>query len=88
MRRCASAVEIVDGSVVDARVALGGVAHKPWRAREVEAALIGKPFTADGVASAATLLTRDARPRKENRFKVTLARKAVVRALTTAAARA
>lgn len=84
----AAAVEIVDGSVADARVALGGVAHKPWRAREVEAALIGKPFTADGVASAAMLLTRDARPLKENRFKVTLARKAVVRALTTAAARA
>jgi xanthine dehydrogenase YagS FAD-binding subunit len=84
----AAALEIVNGQVVDARVALGGVAHKPWRAREVEAALIGKPLSATNTASAAALLTRDARPFKENRFKVALAQRAVVRAVTTAGARA
>jgi xanthine dehydrogenase YagS FAD-binding subunit len=80
----AAALDLADGMVRDARIALGGVAHKPWRAREVEAALIGQPLDADAIAVAAALLVRDARPYRDNRFKVDLARRAVTRAITTA----
>ena len=84
----AAALDLDNGTVTDARVALGGVAHKPWRAREVEAALVGKPFSADHVAAASASLARDARPYRDNRFKVALAERAVIRALTTVGTRA
>jgi xanthine dehydrogenase YagS FAD-binding subunit len=80
----AAALDVRDGRVVDARIALGGVAHKPWRAREVEAALKGKPLTAKNVDDAAKLIARDAHPVRDNRFKVDLARRAIVRAVSTA----
>ncbi len=84
----AAALDVQDGRVVDARLALGGVAHKPWRAREAEAALVGQPLTPDRVANAATVAVRDARAFHDNRFKVELARRAIVRALDTANAAA
>ncbi len=84
----AAALDVVDGRVTDARIALGGVAHKPWRAREAEAALVGKPLTDDGLALAAALVTRDARGFHDNRFKIELARRAVVRAVLAADAAA
>jgi xanthine dehydrogenase YagS FAD-binding subunit len=84
----AAAIDVDGGNVRDVRVALGGVAHKPWRAREVEAALIGKPLTAGNLDAAAALIARDARPYRDNRFKVDLARRAIVRAVSTAAATA
>jgi xanthine dehydrogenase YagS FAD-binding subunit len=75
----------LDGDVVrDARIALGGVAHKPWRATDVERALVGRPLGRDVVDRAATLVVRDARPLRDNRFKVALAQRAVVRAIESA----
>ncbi|HEX4449120.1 MAG TPA: FAD binding domain-containing protein, partial [Polyangiaceae bacterium] len=76
----------LDGAVVRAaRVALGGVASKPWRSLAVEQALIGKPATRAAFQAAATLAVRDARPLKDNAFKVDLVQRVIVRALELAA---
>ncbi|MGI9025242.1 MAG: FAD binding domain-containing protein [Burkholderiaceae bacterium] len=69
----AAALEIADRNVRSARIVLGGIAHKPWRAHEVEAALIGQPFGVDAINNPAALVTRDARPYRDNRFRVELA---------------
>ena len=69
------------GTVRDARIALGGVAHKPWRAREAEHALVGKPLDAPTLRRApAQAASRGARPLRDNAFKVELAQRAVRRA--------
>lgn len=82
----AAALELDEGGQIrQARIALGGVAHKPWRRADVEASLVGQPATAEHFAAAAELLLKDAQPLAHNAFKVELARRAVVRALTTAA---
>ena len=75
-----------DGTVRTTRVALGGVAHKPWRDRGAEALLEGKLPLADHFATLAAYLLRDARGQGQNDFKIELARRAVVRALAQAAA--
>ena len=76
----------LDGETVrEARLALGGVAHKPWRDASVETALRGKPAGEASFAQAADLLLRDAKSHGHNGFKIALARKAIVRALTQAA---
>ncbi len=75
-----------DGTVRTARVALGGVAHKPWRDPAAEALLEGKRPQAEHFADLASHLLRDARGQGGNDFKIELARRAVVRALTQAAA--
>jgi xanthine dehydrogenase YagS FAD-binding subunit len=76
----------MDGrSIRHARLALGGVAHKPWRDKEAEAALSGKPATRENFAQAADVLLRDAKGFTHNAFKIGLARRAIVRALTQAA---
>ena len=82
----AAALRIEDDTIVEARIALGGVALKPWRARAAEAMLAGaRP---DGVAfrRAAEAALADAKPSGDNRFKIELARRIVTRALTLAAA--
>jgi len=71
-----------DGS---GRVALGGVAHKPWRDPSVEATLRGQPATRASFQPAADALVRDARASGQNAFKIELARRAVVRAFERAA---
>jgi xanthine dehydrogenase YagS FAD-binding subunit len=82
----AVALEVKDGKVTAARVALGGVATKPWRAAEAEQVLVGaKPHEATYAAAAKAAL-QGARPQKHNAFKVELARRVIVRALTTVAA--
>jgi xanthine dehydrogenase YagS FAD-binding subunit len=81
----AAAVELRDGTVADARLALGGVGTKPWRARRAERALIGAPATAEQFAVAATAELAGADVRDDNAFKVQLAQRAMVRALTRAA---
>jgi xanthine dehydrogenase YagS FAD-binding subunit len=68
-----------------ARLALGGVAHKPWRDRRAEAQLSGAPATRESFARAATTVLREARSFDHNDFKIELARRAIVRALTQAA---
>jgi xanthine dehydrogenase YagS FAD-binding subunit len=77
----------LDGDVVrTARLALGGVAAKPWRARAGEAALAGKPATQQSFEAAADLALAEARPAGDNAFKIELARRVVVRALHLALA--
>lgn len=76
----------LDGDVIrSARVAMGGVAHKPWRNPEVEAALVGQPVSHETFTAAADAMVKDAQPLEGNAFKVKLARRAIVRALDEAA---
>jgi xanthine dehydrogenase YagS FAD-binding subunit len=72
-----------DTTVRSARVVLGGVAYKPWRALAAEEALVGKPLTSATIATAAAAAIQGAQPRRDNAFKVPLTESAVVRALTT-----
>jgi xanthine dehydrogenase YagS FAD-binding subunit len=80
----AAALQINEGGVSDARVVLGGVAHKPWRVASAERALIGKPLDAASIGSACDAAIQGAQPLRDNAFKVQLARRAVERALRTA----
>jgi len=83
---CAAALRLENGVIVEARVALGGVAPKPWRAEAAEAALAGaKPEDATFAAAAAAALS-DAKPSGDNAFKIELGRRVVARALRLAAA--
>ncbi|GAA1340863.1 FAD binding domain-containing protein [Saccharothrix algeriensis] len=77
----AAVLRVADGVVRDVRVALGGVAHKPWRARLAEDALRGGPATEEAFRHAAEAELADAEPLPGNAFKVPLARNAVVSAL-------
>jgi xanthine dehydrogenase YagS FAD-binding subunit len=80
----AAAVELDGNTIKQARVALGGVAHKPWRARAAEAALAFKPATEASFAAAADAELKAAKPVEHNAFKVPMARHAIVRALSRA----
>ncbi len=76
----------LDGDIIkEGRFALGGVAHKPWRDPQAEAALRGQPANAATFARAADVLLRDARGYGRNTFKIDLARRCIRRALTQAA---
>lgn len=81
----AAALRVEQGTVAEARIALGGVAHKPWRLPDAEAALVGRPCTPAALRVAADLLLQGAEGLGRNTFKVELARRAVVRALADAA---
>jgi xanthine dehydrogenase YagS FAD-binding subunit len=81
----AAALELDGGRVKEARLALGGVAHKPWRSSEAETALRGQVTDELALSRAADLLLRDAKGFAHNAFKIDLARRAIVRALTQAA---
>jgi xanthine dehydrogenase YagS FAD-binding subunit len=78
-------LELDGGNIKEARFALGGVAHKPWRQAEAEVALRGKAANETAFARAADIALRDAKGFGGNDFKVDLARRAVVRALSQAA---
>jgi xanthine dehydrogenase YagS FAD-binding subunit len=78
-------LEIESGTIKEARFALGGVAHKPWRDRDAEARLGGAPATRESFLAAADIVLRDARGFGHNDFKIKLARRAIMRALTQAA---
>ncbi|ACA17109.1 molybdopterin dehydrogenase FAD-binding [Methylobacterium sp. 4-46] len=82
----AAALELEGDTIRSARLALGGVAHKPWRNREAEAGLAGRPATPESFRAAADLILAEARPYKHNAFKIELARRAIVRGLAQAAA--
>jgi xanthine dehydrogenase YagS FAD-binding subunit len=75
----AAALRVEDGVVRGARLALGGVAHKPWRALAAEQALVGQPATEDAFTAAARAELDAATPLRDNRFKVPLAHNLVVR---------
>jgi xanthine dehydrogenase YagS FAD-binding subunit len=79
----AAAVRIRDGAAAGVRLALGGVGTKPWRARRAEASLLGWPATGASFAEAAAQELAVATPGPLNAFKVELAQRAVIRALTT-----
>jgi xanthine dehydrogenase YagS FAD-binding subunit len=70
----AAAVELSDGVIEEARIALGGVAHVPWRAERAERALRGAPATAESFAAAAEAELALAQPLRDNAFKVPLVR--------------
>ena len=74
-----------DGRTVrQARIALGGVAHKPWRVAAAEAVLVGQPLSDARSRQAAALLVAGAQARDDNRYKIEMAQRAVVRALRNA----
>ncbi|WP_226455773.1 FAD binding domain-containing protein [Pseudomonas sp. AF03-9] len=81
----AAALELDGDQIIDARLALGGVAHKPWRDRAVEALLIGQTVSRETFSAAADALLQDAVPLAHNGFKLKLARRAIIRALSDAA---
>jgi len=78
-------LELEGGTMKEARFALGGVAHKPWRNAQAEAALHGRPAGEAAFAEAADLVLREAKGFGHNTFKIDLARRAIVRALSQAA---
>lgn len=78
----AAALDVQDGIVRDVRLALGGVAHKPWRAWTAERMLVGRAATEELFAAAAAAELADARPLRDNAFKVDLARRTMVAALS------
>ncbi|MCW5461483.1 FAD binding domain-containing protein, partial [Pseudomonas aeruginosa] len=80
----AAALEPDGERIGELRVALGGVAHKPWRVAELEQRFRGHPANRDSYARFAEALLRDARPLAHNAFKIGLARNAIVRALEEA----
>jgi xanthine dehydrogenase YagS FAD-binding subunit len=82
----AVALRLEKETIVEARLALGGVASKPWRAREAEQILAGARADASDFRRAAEAALAQARPSGENGFKIELARRIVVRALSLAAA--
>jgi len=77
----AAALDVEDGVVRDARIALGGVAHKPWRATKAEEALRGEPVNEANFRAAAEIELADAQPLAGNAFKVPLARNVITRTL-------
>lgn len=77
----AAALEVKDGIVTDVRLALGGVAHKPWRASKAEALLRGGPVTEAAFRDAALAELADAKPLRDNGFKIELAKRTIVAVL-------
>lgn len=80
----AAALELEGNTVKEARIALGGVAHKPWRKPEAEALLTGKQATVENFKIVANALLEEAQGFKYNSFKIELAQRAIVRALQQA----
>ncbi|UAW96846.1 xanthine dehydrogenase family protein subunit M [Halopseudomonas nanhaiensis] len=81
----AAALDLDGDSIRGARIALGGVAHKPWRDPQAEAALVGKRAGDASFEAAADILLQGAVGFADNTFKIDLARRAIVRALNDAA---
>jgi xanthine dehydrogenase YagS FAD-binding subunit len=77
----AAALDVADGAVRDVRIALGGVAHRPWRATKAEETLRGAPATEASYRAAAETELAGARPLPGNAFKVPLARNLMTRVL-------
>ncbi|WP_158787419.1 xanthine dehydrogenase family protein subunit M [Granulicella sp. L46] len=77
----AAAMEVDDGVVKGVRVALGGVAAKPWRALRLEAALTGRPANEESFRAAAEAELADAQPLRHNAFKIEVAKRTIVAVL-------
>ncbi len=80
----AVALEVKDGIIKSASIAMGGVAHKPWRLTEVEKYLIGKSITANVFKEAAEIALTGAKTYQHNAYKIKLGKSAIVEALTKA----
>jgi xanthine dehydrogenase YagS FAD-binding subunit len=80
----AVAIVIAGGIVREARIALGGVATKPWRATAAERTLVGQPLTWEAANRAGEVAFADAAPRKASQFKMSLGPKSVAKALMIA----
>ncbi len=83
----AAGLDIRNGTIAAAGLAMGAVAHKPWKLTEAEDFLVGKAATQTVFEEAADLALRDARPLEENEYKVEMGKKAIVRALLQATER-
>jgi xanthine dehydrogenase YagS FAD-binding subunit len=84
----AAAAVAMDGDrIAEARIALGGVAHKPWRLHAAEKALAGRPLQRDQIAAAMAAEFASARPLEHNAFKLVLAQRVAARALELAGGR-
>lgn len=77
-------LEIVNTRIKKAKIALGGVAHKPWRALEAEKFLVGKEATEANFRQAAQLEMKSAKPLQHNEFKIEMGKRAITRALMQA----
>jgi len=84
----AVALQMSGDTVLDARIAIGGVATRPWRARQAERTLIGRALTSDTARSAGETALQGARPGNANRFRIELAVRTIVDALMIAKRRA
>ncbi|TWI69472.1 xanthine dehydrogenase YagS FAD-binding subunit [Pseudoduganella lurida] len=82
---CAVVLVVKDGIVDTIRIGLGGVATKPWRAVTAETQLAGQPLTLANVEAAAAVALRGAEPRRDNAFKIELARRCIVQAIRNVA---
>ncbi|MGV3614204.1 MAG: FAD binding domain-containing protein [Fimbriimonas sp.] len=80
----ATGIEVKGGKVAQARIAMGGVAHKPWRAQKAESFLVGKSPTEANFLLAAEAEMKEAKPLAHNAFKVEMGKRAIVRALIRA----
>jgi xanthine dehydrogenase YagS FAD-binding subunit len=78
----AAVLEVKDGTVKDVRLALGGVAHKPWRAWKAESLLKGGPATVQAFRAAAEAELADAMALRDNAFKIELAKRTIVSVLS------
>jgi xanthine dehydrogenase YagS FAD-binding subunit len=81
----AAGLVIEGGTIKQARIALGGVAPKPWRASAAEAQLVGSAAGPGAFGRAAQAALAEAKPSGDNAFKIELAQRIIVRALTLAA---
>ncbi|OKH44598.1 FAD-binding molybdopterin dehydrogenase [Calothrix sp. HK-06] len=81
----AAILDIDDNKIRDARITLGGVAHKPWRTQEAEQFLVGKAVDETLFQQAADLALRNAQPLQHNKFKVEMSKRAIRRALMVSA---
>ncbi|MEH2289665.1 FAD binding domain-containing protein [Nostoc sp.] len=81
----AAAVDLAGGQIQNVRLAMGGVAHKPWRSKEAEKFLLGKSADTATFQQAAEIALQEAKPLTYNSFKVDLAKRAIRRALAVSA---
>ncbi len=79
----AVALDVSNGTINNARIALGGVATKPWRAKDAEQYLTGKKATTDNFTAAADIALKNAKTYKYNAFKPKLAKRTIISALQT-----
>jgi len=82
----AAAVDLAGEQIKNVRIAMGGVAHKPWRSQKAEQFLIGKAANAATFEQAAEIALQSVEPLAHNQFKVELAKRAIKRSLTISAA--